>query len=125
MEGKEKSKALHVEINAIRNQWNFATLSNKYSGLETRFPGSRKMQLLPVKIKTKSDHSNKKLMKSFLCQKSFLEVIQSDNNANTLTLDTNIGGLDSLRTIISKLTSNKYLNLPLFLSVDNHSLFSQ
>ena len=30
MEEKEKLKSLHVEINAIRHQQNFATLSNKY-----------------------------------------------------------------------------------------------
>ena len=30
MEGKEKLKGLHVEINPICHQWKFITLSNKY-----------------------------------------------------------------------------------------------
>ena len=66
MEEKVKVKALHVEINAIRHQRNFYTLSNKYGILETGFPGVRKMRLSPVKNKTKSDHSNKKRMKTIL-----------------------------------------------------------
>ena len=43
MEGKEKVKALHVEINTIHNQRNFATLSNKYGILDKGFPGGRKI----------------------------------------------------------------------------------
>ena len=90
MEEKLKVKALHIEINAIRHQQNFITLSNKYVILETGFPGVRNMPLLPVKNKTKSDHSNKKSMKSVLRQKPFLEVIQHDTNADILILDTKI-----------------------------------
>ena len=89
MEEKEKVKELHVEINAIRYQQRFTTLSNKYGISETGFPGGRNMRLLQVKDKKKSDHSNKKLMKSVLRQKSFLEVIQSDTNTDILTLDMN------------------------------------
>ena len=72
IEEKDKLKALHVEINAIHHQRKFTTLSNKYGISETGFPGGRNMQLFPVKNKTKSDHSNKKLMKYVLRQKSFL-----------------------------------------------------
>ena len=75
------------------------------------------MQLFPVKNKTKSNHINKKLMKSVLRQKSILELIQSDTNLDTPTLDMKTGELDSLWMIISKLTSTKYPNIPLFLSV--------
>ena len=49
MEEKVKVKALHVEINMIRYQLNFTTLSYKYGGLEVGFPGGRNMRLLPVK----------------------------------------------------------------------------
>ena len=88
---EEKKKALHVEINAIRNQHNFTVLSNKYGRLGTGFLGGQKMWLFPVKNKTKSYHSNKKLMKSILRQKSFLNLMQSDTNADILTLDTKTG----------------------------------
>ena len=40
---EEKKKALHVEINAIRNQHNFTVLSNKYGRLGTGFLGGQKM----------------------------------------------------------------------------------
>ena len=85
------------------------------------------MRLLLVKNKTKSDHSNKKLMKSVLHQKSFLGVIQSDTNTYILTLDTKIGEIDSLHMIISKLMPDKYTdtNLLLFLLVDKHFWYSQ
>ena len=53
----------------------------KYGILETGFPGGQNMRPFPVKNKTKTDHINKKLMKSALHQKPFLEVIQSDTNA--------------------------------------------
>ena len=79
----------------------------------------------PVKNKTKIDHGNKKLMKSILRQKSFLEVIHSDTNPDTLTLDKKTGEIDSIRMIISKLTSTKYPNLPLFLYVEKHFWSSQ
>ena len=118
MEENEKVKSLYVEINEIHNQQKFTILSNKYGRLETGFPGVQKMWLFLVKNKTKSDHSNKKLMKDVLCQKSFLEVIKSNTNADILTLDKNTWLLDYLRMIISKLTPNKYPNLPIFLSVD-------
>ena len=49
------------------------------------------MKPFPVKNKTKSDHSNKKSMKAVLRQKLFLEVIQSDTNADILTLYTKTG----------------------------------
>ena len=93
MEEEVKVKALHVEINVIYYQQNFTTLSNKYSRSEIGFPWGRNMPLFPVKYKTKSDHSNKKLMKYVLRQKSFLEVIQSDTNAHILTLYKNTGGI--------------------------------
>ena len=73
------------------------------------------MRLFSVKNKTKSDHSNKKLMKSDLCQKSFLELIQSDTSVDILALDTNTGERDYLRMMISNFTSNQHPNLPLFL----------
>ena len=41
----------------------------------------------------------------------------------TLYIDT--GEIDSLWMMISKLTSNKYPNLPLFLSVNKHFWYSQ
>ena len=59
-------------------------------------------------------------MKSVLCQKYFLEEIQSNTNAYILNLDTNTGELDSLCMMISKLTLNKYPNLPLLLLVDKN-----
>ena len=75
------------------------------------------MGLFHLKNKTKSDHSNKKLMKAVLRQKSFLEVIQSDTNAHILTLYKNTGGIESLWMMISNLTSTQYPTIPLFLSV--------
>ena len=45
------------------------------------------MRPFPVKNKTKTDHINKKLMKAALHQKPFLEVIQSDTNAEIMTTD--------------------------------------
>ena len=72
MEEKVKVKALHVEINAIRRQLNFTALSNKYGRLETGSPGGRKMQIFPVKNKTKIDHSNRQLIKAVLRPKFFL-----------------------------------------------------
>ena len=67
MEGKVKVKALYVEKIVICHQHNLTTLSNKYVRLEVFLPAGQKMQLFPVKNKTKSDHSNKKLMKDLLC----------------------------------------------------------
>ena len=37
MEEKVKLKSLHVEINTIRHQRNFTTLSKKYGKFETGF----------------------------------------------------------------------------------------
>ena len=48
-----------MEIKPICHQRNSTTLSNKYVGPETGFPGGRKMRILPVKKNTKNDHSNK------------------------------------------------------------------
>ena len=117
MEEKLKVKALHIEINAIRHQQNFITLSNKYVILETGFPGVRNMPLLPVKNKTKSDHSNKKSIKAVLHQKYSLEVIQYDTNADIFTLYTNTGELDSFCMMMSNLTSTHYPNIALFMLV--------
>ena len=100
MEGKVKWKELHVEINAIRHQQNLTTLSNKYCRPEKGFPGGQNMWLLPVKNKTEINHSNEKLMKAVLSQKSFLEVIHSYINTYILTLDTKTGNIDSLRMMI-------------------------
>ena len=125
MEEKGKVKALHFEINAIRHQWKFTTLSNKYDGLETGFPVGQIMRLFTVKNKTKRDQSNKKLIKAVLRQKYFLEVIQSDTNLDILTLDINTGELDPLRMMISKWTPNQYSNLSLFLSEDKQLCSSQ
>ena len=83
------------------------------------------MRLFPVRNKTKIGHSNKKLMKSVLRQKSLLEVIQSDPNANILALDINTVELDSLWMIIIRLTSTQYPNLTLFLPVYKHFWSSQ
>ena len=90
IEYKVKVKALHVEINTICHQQKFTTLSNKFVISNTDSPWGIKMRLFHLKNKTKSDHSNKKLMKAVLRQKSFLEVIQSDTNTDILTLDMNI-----------------------------------
>mmetsp|Transcript_9447 Transcript_9447/g.10792 ORF Transcript_9447/g.10792 Transcript_9447/m.10792 type:complete len:167 (+) Transcript_9447:84-584(+) len=114
---KEKVRALHIEINAIRQHQNFTLLSNHYGRSETGFAG-RKLRLFPVKNKTKSDYSHKKLIKAILRQKSFLDLVQSDTNADILTLDTREGELDTHRVLLSQLMSTKYPNLPLFLSVD-------
>ena len=102
----------------ILNQQKFSIFSNKYDRSETGFPGGQNTRLLLRKSKRKSDHSNKKLMKSVLRQKSFLEVIQSDTNVDILTLDMNTVELDSLQMMIKKLTLTQYPNIPLFLSVD-------
>ena len=117
MEEKVKVKALHVDIKSICHQQNFTTLSNKYSISETGFLGGRKMRLFPVKNKTNIQHSKKQLTKSVLRQKSFLEVIQSDTKTYILTLYIKTCEINSLWVIISKLTSTKYPNLHLLLSV--------
>ena len=80
---------------------------------------------LTSKNKAESDHSNKKLMKASLRQKSFLGVIQSDTNSEILTLDTNTWEIDYLWMIISNLTSTQYTNLPLIMLVDKHYWSSQ
>ena len=46
-------------------------------------------------------------MKAVLRQKSFLEVIQSENNLDILTLDMKTVELDSLCMMISNLTSTQ------------------
>ena len=116
---KNKIRALHIEINAIRQHHHFKLLSDHYGRSETGFSG-RKLRLFPVKNKTKSDHSHKKLMKAILRQQSFLALVQSDTNSDILTLDTKEGDLDTLRVLICQLLSTKYPSLPLFLSVDKH-----
>ena len=64
-------------------------------------------------------------MKSVLCQKSFLEVIQSDTNLDILKLYTKTGELDPLCMIISKWKPTKYPDLTIFLLVDKHLWTSQ
>ena len=59
-------------------------------------------------------------MKSVHRKKHFLEVIQFGTKADILTLDTNIGKLESLRMMISNLTSTQYPNLTILLLVDEH-----
>ena len=109
----------------IHHQWNFITLSNKYIRSDTDIPGYQKMRISPVKKKTKINHSNKILIRAVLRQKSFPEVIPSDNNTYIFTLYTNTGEIDPLWMIISNLTSTKYTNLPLFLLVEQKFYSSQ
>ena len=62
------------------------------------------MKLFSVENKKKSDHINKKLMKVVLRQKPFLGLIQSETNAEILTLHTMAGELDSCWMMIIKFT---------------------